>query len=271
MNVFFTGHRGFLGRELIPELSKEVQIYTFEGNLMDVQEVKAFVKAKAIDRVIHAAARGGRRTKQDSPKILAENFAISMNLRNLELPTLYFCSGAIYGRQNSIYEFSEYRTSETYPNDYYGQSKFLIRECAITDENSLFMRFFNVFGRSEGFDRFVSFNVNQYNVGLPMRVLKNFYMDFFFVKDSIPVIMKWVFGELMPKEINMVYSKKYTLIQVCELINTFDAHSVPIDLISQELGKDYCGDGSTLEKLNSPTIGLTAGLMNIYEHLKNKL
>jgi len=218
MNVFFTGHRGFLGRELIPELSKEVQIYTFEGNLMDVQEVKAFVKAKAIDRVIH--------------------------------------------------EYSEYRTCETYPNDYYGQSKFLIRECAINDEHSLFMRFFNVFGRSEGFDRFVSFNVNQYNAGLPMRVFKNFYMDFFFVKDSIPVIIKWMFGELIPKEINMVYSKKYTLIQICELINTLDAHSVPIDLISQELGKDYCGDGCTLENLNSPTIGLKAGLMNIYEHFK---
>jgi len=263
MNILFTGHKGFLGRELIPELANSFKVHAFSGNLLDFDLLKRFVVDHSIERVIHAAARGGRRIREDSASTLAENFTTSVNVRNLGLPTLYFCSGAIYGRQKPIYKVREDCANYRYPNDYYGQSKFLFREIAIDDEQSTFLRYFNVFGESEGPDRFITHNVQRYRQKLPMRVFENFFMDFFYVKDSVPLIFQWLKEKEIPREINMVYEDKLSLVQVCELINGLNRYSVPIDLDSSEEGKDYCGDGSTLASLKLPMLGLLNGLTNM--------
>ena len=267
MNIFFTGHKGFLGRELIPELEKLVKIHKFTGDLLDIKKVESFIKVNSIDRILHAAARGGRRIKEDSPRILAENFAVSMNIRSFELPTIYFCSGAIYGRQTSINGYSENRASERYPEDYYGQSKYLTREILISDPRATFLRFFNVFGESEGLDRFISYNLNRYINKAPMKVFKNFYMDFFFSRNTLPVLQKWIKNENLPKEINMVYGKKYTLLDICNMINTLDSHVVPIEIDSREKGNDYYGDGSQLEKLQLPLLDLNSSLKVMYRSM----
>jgi nucleoside-diphosphate-sugar epimerase len=267
MKILFTGHRGFLGRELIPELSKKYEILTFTGDLLNVRQIEEFVRKKGITRIIHAAVRGGRRTKNDSPKILAENFATSMNIRSTGVPTLYFCSGALYGRNKSIYRFPETMAGSNYPSDYYGQSKFLFRQIAINDEDSFFMRYFNVFGLSEGMDRFISYNIQQYKLGKSMKIFRDFRMDFFFVKDSIPLISEWIKGTILPKEINMVYEEKLYLSQVCQQINTLDSHRVSCDLDFTEKGLDYCGDGSKLASLRLPQQGLSLGLRFMYEQM----
>ena len=266
MNILFTGHRGFLGRELIPKLESHFIVHKFPGNLLNFDLLQKFVIDHKIDKIIHAAARGGRRVREDSPHTLAENFAVSINIRNLGIPTLYFCSGAIYGRQLPIVEIHEGRTSDRYPSDYYGQSKYLLREIAIKDQQSIFIRFFNVFGQSEGIDRFISYNIQQYKKEQAMRVFQDFVMDFYYVKDALPIVIQWLENKELPKEVNMVYKDKISLIQICESINSLDRHSVPIDLQSNEKGKDYCGNGSILANLNLPTLGLVTGLTDMYKN-----
>lgn len=269
MNIFFTGHRGFLGRELIPELERDFKVHKFPGNLLDFDLLQRFVIDHEIDKVIQAAARGGRRVREDSPHTLAENFAISVNIRNLGLPILHFCSGAIYNRDRSIDEASEGDSLFSYPNDFYGQSKFLSNYLSKDREDCVTLRYFNVFGKSEGRDRFITFNLIQYIKRQPMIVFKDFQMDFFYVQDTIPVLTSWINGANLPKEINLVYKEKLFLSDVCTIINNLSDYIVPIHVQDTARAKNYTGSGKVFESLKLHHLGLKSGIDEMYEYLKS--
>ena len=170
MTVLFTGHRGFLGRELIPELELQEDLVFFDGDLTDYDAVKSFIQGKSVTRIIHAASRGGRRNKVDTPQTLLNNVRATTNVLQFSLPTILFCSGAIYNREESVDNAQESNSLLSFPVDYYGQSKFIANSLAKNTSNSNILRFFNVFGPSEGFDRFISFNVSQYIKHKPMTI-----------------------------------------------------------------------------------------------------
>ena len=71
MRILFTGHRGFLGRELIPHL--EGQGHNVVTSMIDYSsefEVNQFLRFereyKDFDYILHAAIRGGRRIRKDT-------------------------------------------------------------------------------------------------------------------------------------------------------------------------------------------------------------
>jgi len=264
MRVLFTGHKGFLGRELIPGLQKQVKVIEYPYELADFKHLYNFVKEKRIDYVIHAAARGGRRTKIDTERTLMDNLTASINVLRLDIPTVSFCSGAIYGRQHSIYLATESQSLQRYPVDFYGQSKFIFRSYASQFEHITFLRFFNVFGQTEGLDRFISYNLNRYKEGKPMTVYRNFIMDFFYVKDLLPILFDWLGGIKLPQDLNLVYSQKFSLIEICEIINQLDRHNVPIELLNTNEGIDYCGSGELLNSINYEFVGVSKGIKELY-------
>lgn len=267
MNVLFTGHRGFLGRELIPKLSNDFNVKRFDGDLLNFQELHKFVETNRIEKIIHAAVRGGRRIRVDDHKVLEENLMASTNLLIFGLPLLGFCSGAIYGRQESLSNSKEIEAGDRYPSDYYGQSKFLFRQIAIDKPGIQFLRFFNVFGIEETPERFLKSNIRRYISDEPMQVYQDFYMDFFFVEDSLPLIVNWLLGVNLPKEINLVYQNKFLLSEICEKINQLDNHSVPIEIANNQMGKNYCGDGSLLDSQGLQMKGLNYGIEAMFKSM----
>jgi len=267
MKVLFTGHRGFLGRELIPKLAREFEIKIYEGDLCHFQELRQFVADNRIEKIVHAAVRGGRRIKVDDYKVLETNLVASTNLLMLDLPTLSFCSGAIYGRQESLSNSKENQAGDRYPDDYYGQSKFLFRQIAIDKPNIQILRFFNVFGVQETPERFLTSNIRRYINREPMQVFQDFYMDFFFVEDSLPLVSRWLKGVEIPKEINLVYTKKYLLSEICQKINKLGNHSVEVEFTNDLPGKNYCGDGTVLESQGLNLKGLEYGINEIFKSM----
>ena len=47
MKTLFTGHNGFLGKELIPKLSNEYHISTYDGDILDYKKLNNFVESNA--------------------------------------------------------------------------------------------------------------------------------------------------------------------------------------------------------------------------------
>jgi len=267
MKILFTGHRGFLGRELIPKLANDFEIKKFEGDLRDFKELRTFIGANKIEKIIHAANRGGRRIRVDDFRVLEENLVASTNLLSFGLPMLAFCSGAIYGRQESLFDSKEAEAGDRYPDDYYGQSKFLFRQMAIDKPKFQILRFFNVFGIKETPERFLKSNIRRYVDREAMQVFQDFYMDFFFVEDSLPLIYRWLRDVDIPKEINLVYQEKYRLSEICEKINQLDSHSVNIEFANREPGKNYCGNGSVLHSQGVDLKGLDFGIREIFRSI----
>ncbi len=269
MTVFFTGHRGFLGRELIPELELHEDLVFFDGDLTDYDAVKNFIQDKSVTRIIHAASRGGRRNKVDTHETLLNNVRATTNVLRFNLPTILFCSGAIYNREESVDNALECNSLLSFPVDYYGQSKFIANSLAKNTGNSNILRYFNVFGPSEGLDRFISFNVSQYIKHKPMKIFKDFEMDFFYVQDTLPVLTSWLNESILPNEINMVYRSKMRLSDVCELINSLSNHTVPIHVLEEPHNKNYTGNGQILDSLQFTQVGLQVGIECMYESLRS--
>ena len=158
MTILFTGHRGFLGRELIPLLSQDFEIVTYDGDLVNHELLLNFIERNSISHVIHAAAKVSNRWETDTSDNLINNLKMTLNIVNLCLPVLTFCSGKVYGYQKSIDNVSENDAGKRYPDDFYGQGKYIIRKL-IEDKSSVnLLLFFNVFGKSEDSRKFIKAN-----------------------------------------------------------------------------------------------------------------
>jgi len=268
MRVLFTGHRGFLGREIIPVLGTSFDIVQYQGDLTNWREFSNFIESKGVDRIIHAAVRGGRRNKQETTETLANNLQSSFNVIRTQIPTISFCSGAVYDRRKSLDSVTESQSGDYFPVDYYGQSKFIINKFAAGENGITTLRFFNVFGQSEGIDRFITYNITQYINRKPMSIFTDFYMDFFYVKDLVPILHSWLEGEILPKEMNLVYMQKFLLSEICSIINGISSYNVPIQHNGPPKEINYTGDGSLYSKHFPEKLGLERGIIDIYQELK---
>jgi GDP-L-fucose synthase len=267
MSILFTGHNGFLGRELIPRLSANHKIITYPGDLRDFADLSEFVKKNSILKVIHAAAKVANRWEIDTSENLVNNLKMTMNIVNLGIPMLSFCSGKIYGQQETIDNVGEDEAGDRFPEDYYGQSKYIIRKLVLENNNVSIFRFFNVFGIHEHPLRFIKANITRYSTKEPMIIDQNIHFDFFYIEDAIPIIASWISESSMPKELNLVYKEKYDLFQVCSLINKLAEHKVRIIVKNSDPGRNYYGNGERLSKLNYPTLGINEGLSRVFSQI----
>jgi len=268
MRILFTGHNGFLGKELISQLSKNYHVLSFDGDLLDYKSLLKFIESNSITKVIHAAAKIEIPSGINGAELLIKNIEMVGNIIKLELPTITFCSGKIYGYQNGIKNAKEDDTI-IYPEDYYGQSKFIIKNLIKNNENFTIIRYFNVFGYHEDNQRFIKANLVRYALNKPMIVNKNLEFDTFYVADSLPIIESWLEDKLHSKETNLVYKDKLMLTDICELINKLDKHKVEIILKDNKFANDYSGNGDRLSAMGYDLLGLEKGLSAVYSRVKN--
>lgn len=266
MTVLFTGHNGFLGRELLPYLSTKYNVITYDGDLCDSNILSNFVAKNSVSRIIHSAAKVATRLKQDTVSNLVENLQMTLNLAQLEIPMLSFCSGKIFGYQESIRNASERDVASRYPNDFYGQSKFIINRLLASNQNVNFLRFFNVFGASESKEKFIRSNITRYINKEPMIIHQPMIYDFFYVEDTLPLIDLYMNNKI-PKDLNLVYSEKFSLMQVCKQINQLGSYEMDIIIEDESPGKDYFGDGTKLNEMDIPLKGFSYGLESVYRNL----
>lgn len=270
MRVLFTGHNGFLGKELIPKIPKKYQIVSYDGDLLDYTKLASFVESNSITKVIHAAAKIDVTSGINGAELLTKNVEMINNLIKLGLPVLTFCSGKIYGYQNGIQNAKENETF-VYPEDYYGQSKFMIKKLVEDNSDFTIIRFFNVFGYYESNKRFIKSNLLRYANQMPMIVNQDLEFDTFYVEDSLPIIESWISETLNCKETNLVYKNKLMLTDICELINKLEKYKVEIIVTNNNLGKSYSGNGDRFSALGYKLLGLEQGLSIVYSKIKNDI
>lgn len=272
MNIFFTGHKGFLGEELIPHLQHNHKVFYSYFDLCDKELVEKYCYDNNIEFIIHAAIRGGRRVREDQADDFYNNILMFENLQRLNISMLNFCSGAAYGRESSIDMPKEFDTGKTIPTDYYGLSKYQISNRCAQLYHVKNLRFFNVFGPKETEDRFIKTNIKKYINKEPQTVFADKYMDFFGIEDTKKVVDVYIenFYDIdLPDCINLVYDKpKYKLSEICDLINNLSDHKVEIQILSNEQTFNYYGNGELLKYLDLNLNGLIEEIKNCYNYIK---
>ncbi len=265
MNILFTGHKGFLGREMIPYLSQNHNVLCPDIRYTNSVDVDEFIKNNPIDVILHAAVKGGRRVVVDEPEDCYDNILMFENLAKHGIKMINFDSGASYDRRRSIYGVYEEEIGDHIPVDYYGLSKFVTGWKCGDFEHTYNLRFFNVWGPQETDDRFTKVNVDNYINGQEIVIFRNKYMDFFYIEDTKKVVDLYLSSDDLPKNINLVYPENVMLTDVANIINNLSKHNVPVKILKEGLDNSYCGNGSLLRALCPGLLGLEKSFKHYYE------
>ena len=269
MRILFTGHRGFLGRELIPHLEEQGHdVTTSNIDYSSDFNVNQFLRNREFDYILHAAIRGGRRIRKDSTDDFYNNIRMFEVLASTGIPMITFCSGAAYGREGDIYNATEDRVGKRIPTDYYGFAKSLITQRARQLNHVQILRFFNVFGPTSQKDMFTSANIRNYINRKEIVVFQDKYMDFFGIDDTKTVVDLYLKkAKILPKEINLVYEDNLMLTDVASMINELSDYTVPVKIEKNGMQNAYCGSGYLLNTMGIGLKGLKHQLRSTYEYL----
>jgi GDP-L-fucose synthase len=279
MRILITGGQGYIARNLVPlflNAGYEVNAPSrIEMDLLNPERVEEYLTKSKPDVIIHAAVKGGDRDRKDTwEDVFVPNMKMFENLYLCVMrPDFEFCkfivisSGAEFDRRYPIHGRFEGTAKYCWPVDPYGLSKNLItRRCHEDLDNIWVVRLFGCFNFDEDPSRFIKNGILNLKRGLPIEIHQNKKMDYFYLDDIFTVI-DFILNhpENIPKDINLVYPEKKTLLDIASLIHKhMNVFHPTIKLNEMGEGYDYTGSGYFLDRMrkvgNLQLLGLEEGI-----------
>lgn len=269
--ILVTGGNGYIARNLIPFLFEyDLTVLTREKlDLLDSVEVLKFFKNNEFDIVIHTATCGGSRTQTDNTEWVYKNVTMFYNLMKCQSSfkkIINLGSGAQFDRRYSINGTRPLHHS--FPIDPYGLSKNIISKIGSGYHKFQNLTIYNVFNQDEPDTRMIKNNIKRYINKLPLTILKDRKIDFFYFDDFALLIKYYIENnENFISDIDICYSKKYYLSEIANLINSLDDYSVDINIESPYQDLEYTGNCDKIESLSLPFVGLIDGINITYKKL----
>ena len=271
MNILITGGRGFIGSNIIDQIKGHS---LFEGNrdtidLYSKSSIKDFIRRNKIDAVIHCAIEGGKRLKKDDADIVYKNLMMFENLmyfKDRYNSFINISSGSEFDRTHDIRDYSEIQLYNNTPKDYYGFSKNIISKLVLSFERGTNLRIFGCFGRNESPDRFIKASLINYINNTPIIVHEDKYMDFIHIDDVCRTISHVLYKSIHD-DINLCYMDKYKLTDIVNIINNLTHNKVTVQILKDNVGLSYTGNGLKLSELKLELIGLQFGIKACHREL----
>lgn len=258
-SILLTGSSGFVGKSLIKELKDSFHIVapiSAELDLKNARDVDLFFSKNKVDWIINCAVKGGRRTKQDSVEDFYNNIVCLDNLLshvNHNCKLITFSSGAEIHKLNTFYGFSKKICTSMVKNK----------------ENIKNLRIYNVFGKLGMEDSFVYTVILKCLKNEKVTVWEDYEYDTYPICNVISLI-KCLIEENNSayEEIDCVYSQKYKLSEIAEIIKTLCCSKSEI-LIEKGHGKPYIGKAINFKKFSSKSI--EEGFLDLILSIKNEI
>jgi len=254
MKVLITGGNSYIAKSLYNALKDQYGITCITRQDFDLtafQAMNNFFQSKHFDVVIHCAVQGGSRLKKDSYKDMDINLVMYYNLLQHKPhydKLIHFGSGA------------EVFNSE----DPYGLSKKVIANSISEIDNFYNIRIFAVFDENELDTRFIKSNIKRYLNKENIVIYQDKLMDFFYMKDLVTLVNYYIKENHLPKVAECSYDKKYSLLDIANLINNLSKHKVSIKQLDPTEGNSYIGKTS----LQLNYVGLEKGIQEVYNKIK---
>lgn len=268
MKLLLTGSTGFLGSHLKQHLTAhhEVMAPTHrELDLADPVAVEAYLKQEYFDAVIHTAVAGREQVQDQNHSIVDQNLQMFFNLysnRDHYTKFISFGSGAEFGLDRDIDQFSEDKLLECFPKESYGFSKNIIARTIRNTENFYNLRLYSCFHDSEADKRLLKKFVKSVNNAQAFYVENDRYVDFIGLDDVAIVVDAVLSGVISDNDLNIVYAEKLRvselLIKFCE-IHGIDSNYVKVASLSK---LNYTGNDARIQKYDLDLLGLDKSLRN---------
>ena len=257
MKILVTGKTGYLSKALVNFFSINHEVTCIGRQdliLTDRNSVEGWFKDKYFDAVLHTAISGGNRLTLETDAVLSDNVKMFFNLLNQK------------DKYNKFINFGSMAEYDLY-DSCYGLSKHIIAKY-IKDESKFYnLRICGLFDHNDLDTRFIKANIKRYIQKKDITIHNNKRMDFIYMKDLIKIIDYYISNNNLPKEVDCVYSKKYSLIDVANLINNLNTHRCKINIENNTSIKDYIGKNKVLKNLKLEFIGLEEAIKETYQLL----
>jgi len=254
MKILITGGKGYIAKSLSKILSNKYDITSItrkDFDLTDREATNKWFEKKYFDVVIHTAVKGGSRLRQEDGNDFYHNLQMFYNLyynKDKFSKFIHFGSGAELGQ----------------PSSPYGLSKKIINDLTQSELGFYNIRIFGVFDENELNTRFIKSNIKRYINKEEIIIHQNKLMDFFYMKDLITLVEYYIKESHLSKITECSYIKKYTLLDIANIINQLSDYKVPIKQLGSLKGDSYIG--TTVPNLE--LIGLEKGIKEVYNKLK---
>jgi GDP-L-fucose synthase len=254
--VFLTGSAGFIGRNIIDQLSQNFEILHpghAELDLLNREAVSQFLKLNKFDVVIHAANVGGKRSDVPGKLDLFEtNKQMFLNLaenKHYFGRMIFLGSGAEYGKQTAVVMAKEADFGKVLPVDEYGKAKVFASEYILNHEGFLNLRCFGIFGKYEDYKvRIVSNAICRALFGLPIVLNQNVKFDFLYVNDLVRIIEHFILNEPKERAYNASSGDPVEILELAEMVKEATGGITEIKVKNQGKGKEYTCNADLLKK-----------------------
>lgn len=254
MKILITGSGGFIGKNLKTYLKDKYELLTprsFELNLVNKEEVKAYFQENDIDFVIHCATVGGDREQQDKATTIEENVSMIENIltrKKADTRVILFGSGAMYDKSRNLNKVSESEIGEHIPKDLYGKSKLITAEKIKNEKDVLMLNIFACYGYGEKESRFPSYAIDRVLAKKDIEINQNVIFDYLFVEDMQKIVEYFIKNKPRENIINITPSKSISLLKIAEIVNKFANTPSAIIIKNKEMNYEYTGNNSLLLK-----------------------
>lgn len=246
MKIFVTGHRGFIGRHLIPHLGN-YKAYT--GDILDKDAL--IDQMKGCDTVIHLAAKFGKvNSDLDIYKVNVIGTAnVVQAMHENKISRIIFTSSCgAFNRFVNAYDDSKHIAERV-----------LVAQGIIP----IILRLSNLYGEDQK-DKLIANVIN--NEGI-VKVYGNGKQtrDFIHVDDVVQAITKSL-NVFIPTTLEIGYGKSYSVLEVIDMIRKVSGKDIKIDFVPG--GKDFPTSTVNITEARevigfNPTISLEEGLKKI--------
>lgn len=263
MNILITGAEGFVGRNLVEDLSQFINntilAPTFaELDLSNIDAVDNYFKKNKIDVVVHSATT--LRNKTDYPDDVCEkNLKMFFNIlksASEETPIINLGSGSEYSRANWTKKMKETYFDKSVPMDGHSYAKYLISKYIDESprDNLTTLRIFGIFGQYEDYRfKFISNAIAKNIKQLPIVINQNVEYDYLYIKDFSKIIIELVkLKKFKYTSYNVTPNDSVSLVNIVKIINKISNTKSELIVLNEGKGTDYSGDNSRLlEELQS--------------------
>ena len=276
--LLITGGTGFVGKNILPILSKKYKVFAPHRNELDLRDtcaVKNYVIHNKIDSIVHCANPNPVKSAnfdsyqnmfEDSLKIFMNFYQIQANCEKI----IYLGSGAEFDKSMNIQRIKEEDVHRSLPTDVYGASKYIMNELALHSKNIYNMRLFACYGPYDHESKFITHVIRCCLSNEMITIRQNCYFDYIHVFDLAKIIEYMIENDLKYHDYNVASGDQITLENIAKKVcQQMGYPTSKITFLKKELNKEYTADITRLENemhLKNSFISLDDGISIQIQH-----
>lgn len=249
--VLITGAAGFVGGNIVQELSGKYEILAPSREDLDLQDetsVERYFQEHNIDVVIHCANLGGDKKTSHLTNIVPYNLRMFWNVvrcKKFFKKMIFLGSGAEYDKRRELHVISEDEFDQRVPADDYGFYKYSCSKYIEQSDNILNLRIFGLFGQREDYEiKFISNAICRTLLGLPTVIYQNVVFEYLYISDFVRIVDYCIAHEIPEKFINVGRAQPIDLLTIAKKVRDLGGRKTDILIQQPGLYREYtCNTG----------------------------